>query len=69
LQQLDSLTGASRGIWGGGGHAQGRLNAPWSVECVDERIYLMDTGNGCVQSLPLKSLADTNSFIESVKAP
>ena len=69
LQQLDSLTGASRGIWGGGGHAQGRLNAPWSVECVDGRIYLMDTGNGRVQSLPLNSLADTNSLIESVKAP
>ncbi len=57
LQQLDSLTGASLGMWGGGGHATGRLNAPWSVECVDGRIYLMDTGNGRVQSLPLKKLA------------
>jgi len=45
------------------------LNAPWSVECVDGRIYLMDTGNGRVQSLPLKSLADTNSLIESAKSP
>ena len=59
LQRLDAKTGASLGMWGGGGHAKGRLNAPWSVECVDGRVYLMDTGNGRVQCLPLQSLTGT----------
>ena len=58
LQRLDSNNGGSLGTWGGAGLAKGRLNAPWSVECVDDRVYLMDTGNGYVQSMLLNSLAD-----------
>jgi len=59
IQRLNPRTGDSLGIWGGGGHATGRFDAPWSVQCVDGRVFVIDSSNGRVQSCPIDSLGGT----------
>lgn len=56
IQRIDSSTGKSLGIWGGGGTDVGRLNAPWAIEIVHGSLYIVDAGNGRVQVVAEKSL-------------
>ena len=56
LQRIDSSDGHSLGCFGGGGVEQGRLNAPWAVDEDRGRVFVLDSANARVQSMPLESL-------------
>ncbi|MSR43876.1 MAG: hypothetical protein EXS15_00745 [Phycisphaerales bacterium] len=56
LQRLDAMSGESLGVWGGGGSAIGRLNAPWAVAHLAQRIFILDTANARIQSMSLDVL-------------
>ncbi len=56
IQRLDAHDGSSRGAWGGGGVEPGRLNAPWAVATYAGRVFVLDSGNARVQSMPTHAL-------------
>ncbi len=56
VQRIDPLTGDCKGVWGGGGQSVGRLNAPWAVQHSRDRLFIVDSANGRIQSLPLAAV-------------
>jgi DNA-binding beta-propeller fold protein YncE/ABC-type Fe3+ transport system permease subunit len=56
VQRIDARNGAPLGAWGGGGAEPGRLSAPWAVAATADRVFVLDSGNARVHSLPLASL-------------
>lgn len=49
LQRIDLTSGACLGIFGQPGRSKGQLSTPWAVTALDERVYVIDSGNSRVQ--------------------
>lgn len=49
LQRIDLTTGECLGIFGQPGRSKGQLSTPWAVTTLDDRVYVIDSGNSRVQ--------------------
>jgi hypothetical protein len=64
VQRIDIASGQSLGIFGQPGRSEGQLSTQWSLTMVQDRIFVLDSGNSRVQVIekprgfrPLRELA------------
>ena len=49
VQRIDLTSGACLGIFGQPGRSNGQLATPWAITALDDRVYVIDSGNSRVQ--------------------
>jgi DNA-binding beta-propeller fold protein YncE len=60
VQRVDLETGRGIAIVGGPGREAGRFVTPWGVAAIGEQVFVLDTGNHRVQSLPMSGFGGVN---------
>jgi hypothetical protein len=50
VQRIDLASGVSLGLFGEHGRGPGQLATPWGVAMLDERVYVLDSGNNRIQA-------------------
>jgi hypothetical protein len=50
VQRVDLVSGMCLGCWGTPGRGDGELVAPWAVTTIDDRTFIVDSGNNRVMS-------------------
>jgi hypothetical protein len=49
VQRIDLASGACLGIFGQAGRSKGQLATPWAITALDDKVYVIDSGNSRVQ--------------------
>jgi DNA-binding beta-propeller fold protein YncE len=69
VKRVDVTTGATLDVFGVQGRAPGELVSPWGVCVMDERIFVLDSGNDRIQSFRPRSFrASPLALAPSAKA-
>lgn len=57
VQRIDLATGEGLRVWGRPGRGRGELATPWAIAVLNQKVFVLDSGNSRIVSFPTPPLA------------